>query len=214
VANEACAARVAGSRVWFEGGAIDALVAQGGQVLRTAAPRATRCGLAQVRRLLEGPSLRLLHVVFAPARPRPLLLGLVRLENTGRELLQLQYTELWDVPGGPARREEGACVCAIPDGERALADVGAGVRGRALDPLPETGLALSLRLPLPPGERRELGFAYAAPAAPEPAAPLVLAWRGEVRAELERTTAIWLARLGRAANTLEAYRVEVSQWPA
>ena len=72
MANEACAARVSGSRVWFEGGAIDALVAQGGEVLRTAAPRATSCGLAQVRRLLEGPSLRVLHVVFAPAWPRPL----------------------------------------------------------------------------------------------------------------------------------------------
>lgn len=167
-----------------------------------------------MRRLLEAPSLRLVHVLFAPASPRPLLLGLVRLENTGRRLLQLEYTELWDIPGGPARREEGACVCVTPDGERALADAGAGVRGRALDPPPATGLALSLRLALPPGERRELGFAYVAPAAPEPAAPLVRAWRGEVRAELERTTARWLARLGRTANIVEAYRVEVSKWLA
>ncbi len=186
-------------------------MACGTELLRTARPDAMHCGLAQVRRRVETAALALLHVVFAPVRPRPLLLGLVRLENRGDGLLELRYTELWDLPGARIRAAESACVCDTEDGARALADAGAALRGRAPQPLPARGLALELELALPPHARRELQFAYAAPEPGEDPAGLVRAWRGDVVGELERTVSLWSARLAGAPNRVEAYRVEVSR---
>jgi hypothetical protein len=183
----------------------------GAELLRTARPDALSCGLAQVRRRVETQTLALLHLVFAPAPPRPLLLGLVRLENRSEELLELRYSELWDLPGREIRADEGACLCDTDDGARALADAGAVIRGRAPQPLPTRGLALDLELALPPGARRELQFAYAAPEPGEDPAGLVRAWRGDVAAELVRTASLWSTRLAGAPNSVEAYRVEVSR---
>ncbi len=212
VANPACAARALGARLFFEGGEINALLAGAGGILRTSAPRSIRYGLAQLRRELAAPPLRILHVVFAPAAPRPVLLGLVRLANDGREPIELTYTELWDVPGSRPQPEPGACSCDSEAGERALADASLGVRGRAPDPLPSVGLALELRLVLPPRSVRELAFAYAAPPPGEPAGLLVRAWRGDVRDELRRVVSVWLARTP-GPNSLAAYRVEALRWP-
>ncbi len=86
--------------VRFAGSRIDAFALCAGCVLRTSEPERVEFGLAQVRRLLVSPSLRALHVVFAPSVPRPLLLGLVRLENTSAEAL--------GVAG--ARQGEGASI--------------------------------------------------------------------------------------------------------
>lgn len=155
--------------------------------------------------------MRVLHLLFAPIRPRPLLLALVRLHNPGRELLQLDYTELWDLPIREPLARPGACLCRLPSGERALADLGSAIRGRTPEPPPSRGLALAMRLLLPPGEMRELSFAYAAPEAPEPAAALVRAWRGGVRDELEETVGSWREALGQA-DPVAAYRREVHGW--
>lgn len=213
MANRACTARVLTGRVYFEGAEVNALVAAAGEVLRTAEPRFVHYGLAQVRRGVEAAGVRMLHVVFAPARARPLLLGLVRIENPGSELVQLDYTELWEVTGVRARAAEGACVCDTPGGERALADLASAIRGRAPRPPSQGGLSLTLRLALPPGERRQLTFAYAAPAPDESAAVLVRAWRGDVAGELMRTTRYWLDSLRESSNPLEAYRIEAARWP-
>ena len=206
--NPACAGLVGANGVLFAGGTISTLLVCDAELLRTSRPASTRCGLAQVRRLLESPELRVAHVVFAPAQPRPLLLGLVRLESRSEELLQVAYTELWDLPGANVRAAEGSCLCDTPDGARALADVGLAVRGRAPDPLPRAGLALELKLFLPPGERRTLAFAYVAPEPGEEPAALVRAWRGSVEAELRGTVRSWRERLGEHANSMSAYRVE------
>ena len=214
MANPACAARALPGSVYFEGGEINGLALADGEVLRTAEPDATRYGLAQVRRRVTGESLALVHVLFAPVRRRPLLLSLVRIANTSGELIELRYTELWDVAGTGIRRAEGACVCDVAGGERALAEAASAVRARAPEPLPRAGLALVVRLPLPPGARRELAFAYVAPGAGEPAAPLVRAWRGDVAVELERCAAHWQQRLAGSPNRIEAYRVEGSEWPS
>lgn len=151
-------------------------------------------------------------MVFAPAAPRPLLLGLVRLANDAAEPVELSYTELWGVPGSRVRQEAGACICDTEAGERALADASLAVRGRVPDPLPRAGLALELRLPLPPRSVRELAFAYAAPPAGESPGLLVRAWRGDVRHELRRVARAWLARAP-GPNSLAVYRVEASRWP-
>lgn len=164
-------------------------------MLRTSRPARIRYGLAQVRRYLESDWLEAVHVLFAPAVQRPLLLALVRLRNKSPELVQLDYTELWELPTLEGRAELGACVCKLPEGERALAEVSSALRARAPRPL-ASGLALALRVPVPPGERRELSFAYVAPSGAEPAAPLVRAWRGDVRAELLRTAQAWQQTLG------------------
>ena len=195
----------------FAGGSIGSLLVCGTDLLRTSKPQSTRCGLGQVRRLLESPDLQVAHVVFAPERPRPLLLGLVRLESRSDELLQIAYSELWDLPGANVRAAEGTCLCDTADGRRALADAGLAIRGRAPDPLPRAGLALEMRLILPPGERRDLSFVYAAPKPSEEPAALVRAWRGSVEAELAATVRSWRERLGAHANSLRAYRVEASR---
>lgn len=209
VANELGGGAAQGARVCFDGAAIDALLLCRGAVLRTAEPEATRFGVAQVRRYLRGPGLRVSHVVFAPAAPRPLLLGLARIANDGREPVLVEYTELWNVAGKPVRVSPGACVRRTPGGERALADIALAVRSAVPDPPPELGLCLELRLVVPPGGRRELGFAYAAPPAGESPAALVRAWRGEAVRELGRTVTHWLRRLGVQADdpkAVAAYR--------
>ncbi len=197
--------------VLFAGGAINALLVCGAELLRTSRPQRTRYGLGQVRRLLDSPALRVVHVVFAPDRPRPLLLGLVRLESRSQELLHIAYTELWDLPGTNVRVAEGSCLCDTADGARALADASLAIRGRAPDPLLRAGLALELRVLLPPGERRTLSFAYAAPEEGEEPAALVRAWRGSVEEELRGTARSWRERLGERANSMRAYRVEASR---
>jgi hypothetical protein len=211
VANPYCAARAVGSRVFFQGGEISALVAGPGEVLRVSEADRVSVGLAQVRRVLERELFGLVHVVFAPAVPRPLLLALVRLRNRSQELVQLDYSELWDLPGGALRVYPGACERTTPAGDRALADAGMSIRAHTPDPPPRDGLALTLRLVLPPDSQRELAFAYAAPDPGEPAAAMVQAWRGDVAGELARTVRRWQARFP-APNTLDAYRVEVSSW--
>ncbi len=209
LANGVCSARALADRVYFEGGRIDALVACEGTLLRTAQPDATHYGLAQVRRRVETRDLAMVHVLFAPIAPRPLLLGLVCVENASAQLLQLAYTELWEVQGTNMRAAEGACVCDTPGGRRALADASSVIRGRPPDPLPRAGLALELRISLPPGGRRQVAFAYAAPEPREDPSQLVRAWRADVAGELVRTVRAWRKRLRPAPNTVEAYRVEV-----
>jgi hypothetical protein len=194
--------------VYLSAGRIDALVICRGQVLRTSDPRRTRFGLAQVRRELAAGALRVLHLVFAPDAARPILLGLVRLENGGDEPLALDYTETWEVEGGDYRAAAGACERHTPDGARALAEVSLAVRARPPEPAPRAGLALELRLLLPPRARRELHFAYAAPGPGDPPAELVRAWRGRVLAELERTAAIWSGRVAGASAPVQAYRAQ------
>lgn len=175
-------------------------------MLRTAAAEATVYGLAQVRRRLRSAPLDVVHVVFAPERPRPLLFGLVAIENQTTEPLSVDYTETWGIAGGPARAAEGASVCDTPDGPRALADASIAVRARALDPALEHGLALRCRFALPPGVIRELHFAYVASEPGEDPAVMVRAWRGDVALELERTVRSWLVRLGGELGAIDGYR--------
>jgi hypothetical protein len=203
LANSTSAGRATPSGVWFAGARIDALIGAAGRVLRTSEPDGVEYGVAQVRRMLESSALRVLHVVFAPYAARPILLGLVRLHNRSAEPLLVHYSELWEVDGA-ARAAEAACVCATDAGERVLADVSIAPRARAPEPLPERGLALDARLVLPPRERRELCFAYAAPETGDPTHLLVRAWRGDVAEELEHTVQSWLEHLGE--NPLAAYR--------
>ncbi len=209
IANEACAGQALGSEVRFAGGRIDALVLCEGAVLRTSAPDAVHTGIAQVRRLIRADPLHIVHVVFAPDVPRPLLLGLVRLENRDRRPLKLEYSELWGVEGSDYLTGPGACSCQTSQGTRALGDASSGVRARAPESPPRLGLSLELPLVLPPGARRELSFAYAAPAPGEGPELLVRAWRGEIAAELERGVARWLERLRDEAEPVLAYRNRV-----
>jgi len=196
--------------VYLSAGRIDALIVCRGQLLRTANPRRTRFGFAQVRRDLVAGAFSALHLVFAPDVQRPLLLGLVRLENAGDEPLALEYTEAWEVSGSDYRAAEGACERRTADGARALSDVSFAVRARPRDPAPLAGLALELRLLLPPRSRRELHFAYAAPPPEESPQGLIRAWRGEVPRELTRSTARWLDRFRGSRDPLEAYRAQVA----
>jgi hypothetical protein len=204
LANSACTGRATAQGVWFAGARVDALISAAGRVLRTSAPDAVEFGLAQARRTIESGSLRALHVVFAPYAARPILLGLVRLQNLSAEPLLVHYSELWEVEGTAPRAAEAACVCATEAGERALADVSVAPRARPPEPLPERGLVLDARLVLPPRERRELCFAYAAPETGDLAHLLVRAWRGDVSEELEHTAQAWLERLGE--DPLAGYR--------
>ncbi len=150
--------------------------------------------------------LRIVHVVFAPAAPRPILLGLVRLENRGARPLRLQYSEVWGVEGSDYRTGPGACSCETSEGTRALADASSAVRARPPDSAPRRGLALDLPLVLPPDSRRPLCFAYAAPEPGEGPELLVRAWRGEAAGELERSVAGWLERLETESDPIAAYR--------
>ncbi len=206
VGNAVCGAHATQDGVYFEGARIDALMRCEGELLSTLRARSTRVGLAQVRRYLEGSPLAAEHLIFAPLHPRPVLLALVRLLNKRDRPAVVDYTETWAVSGSEIREAEGACVCETPSGPRALADAGLVVRGRAPDPLPTAGLALDLRLPLPPGELRQLAFAYAAPPAGQGAAPLIRGWRGVAAAELDRTVAAWTERVGAEEDVIAAYR--------
>jgi hypothetical protein len=211
VGNSSCVAHATQGGVFFEGGRIEALIRCGGEFLSTSRAEATRFGLAQVRRSLELSSLAAEHLIFAPLRPRPLLLALVRLLNKGDRPVVVDYTETWAVSGSEVREAAGACLCNTPEGQRALADAGLVVRGRAPDPLPTAGLAIDLRLPLPPGEPRQLCFAYAAPDSGNEAAPLVRGWRGGAEAELGRTVAAWIERLGGEEDLIAAYRGKLTE---
>ena len=177
-----------------------------GAVFRTAEPDSTHFGVAQVRRLLLALPLRIVHVVFAPAAPRPILLGLVRLENRGARPLGIQYSELWGVQGSDYRTGPGACSCETAEGTRALADASSVVRARPPGSAPRKGLALDLRFVLPPDSRRHLCFAYAAPEPGEGPELMVRAWRGEAAGELERSVASWLERLRKEPDPIAAYR--------
>ncbi len=201
--------------VLFAGGRIDALVLAGRDVLRTAAPVRVRCGLGQVRRLCSAGTLSLAHVVFAPAAPRPLLLGLVRLRNAGAAPLVLDYTELWDVGAGAYRAAAGAVEVTTPAGLRALADASSAIRARAPEAAPAQGLALDLRIAVPAGATRHLEFAYLAPAGEDvPPELLLAAFRGGVRAELARTVRAWLERLAGTADPLAEYAKAEATLPA
>jgi hypothetical protein len=195
IANAACEAIATQAGVYFQAGSIDALIRCEGQVLRIATCDVLECGIAQLRRRLEADRLAVLHLIFAPARPRPLLLSLVRLLNRSDEPLELEYSELWDVGIVDGRSEHGAHVGMSSDGARALADLSVAIRFRPPDPLPESGLALEARIVLPPAALRSLSFAYVAPRAGESDAPLIQAWRGDVEAELVRSVQDWTARL-------------------
>lgn len=208
----AAEARAQAAELRFAGGRIDALVLCGAEVLRTSQPKGTVYGLAQVRRELESPSLRALHIVFAPDPRRPLLLGLVRLESKSAEALRVDYTETWDVAGGSWRGAEGACERRRDARVWALAEAGVAIRARPPDPPPRIGLALDLRLALPPRARRELFFAYVACAEEQSPAALASAWRGDVGSELRRTVRRWLERLG-SERPLAAYRERIATFP-
>ena len=180
----------------FGAGRIDALVLCAGEVLRTAEPDEVAFGVAQVRRLLVSPTLRVLHVVFAPTAPRPLLLGLVRVENRGATAERVDYSEVWDVGSGTWRSHSGACERRSGERTFALADAGLAVRAVPPEPPPRAGLWLDLRLGLPPGARRELCFAYVEASSDDDAPALVRAWRGDVPAELVRSVESWRSRVG------------------
>lgn len=205
VGNARCTAHATQGSVFFEGARIDALIRCEGEIVSTSRPDATGFGLAQVRRSVELASLVVEHLIFAPHHPRPLLLALVRLLNKGDRPAVVDYTETWAVSGSRVREAAGACVCETPEGQRALADAGLVIRGRAPDPLPTAGLAVDLRLPLPPGEPRQLSFAYAAPEPGSEAAPLVRGWRGGAEVELGRTVAAWIERLAAEEDVIAAY---------
>jgi hypothetical protein len=206
LANGACAGYATAEGVYFLASRIDALVLCDDAVLRTAHPQRTSFGLAQVRRLLVGGRLRVLHVVFAPLAPRPVLFGIARLRNDGAAPLGVDYTETWDVTGSDYRAAVGACERRTADGVRALAEVSAVIRAAPLEPPPRAGLVLSVRLVLPPRSTRELCFAYAAPGPDEDAAALVRAWRGDVAPELARTAAGWAKALAGESSPVHAYR--------
>ncbi len=196
--------------VFLSAGRIDALARCELGMARTSLASSTHVGLAQVRRLASGGPLRLLHVVFAPSEARPLLLGLARLRNDSAEPLIVDYTEIWEVDGADFAAGTGACLRVTAEGPRALADAGIAVRARVPEPPPRRGLALDVRLALPPHALRELHFAYAAPGPDGRPELLVRAWRGEVATALARTARYWLERTGATgAAAVEAYRAAV-----
>ncbi len=177
--------------MFFKAGRIDAQLLCGPEVLRTSEAAETRCGLGQVRRLLQGVRVRALHVVFAPEAMRPLLLALVRIENASAAVRVVEYTEMWQVAGGAYAVAPGAAEVATPAGRRALAEVGSAIRARAPETAPRGGLSLALRIPIPPHRVRDLAFAYAAPEPGEDPAGLIRAFRGQVREELARSVRRW-----------------------
>lgn len=168
----------------FAGARIGTLVLCQGEVIKLGP---VRFGPRQARRSLVSEVLRGTHLVFAPLGERPLLLGLVRLENTGPEPICVEYTETWDVRDGVYRAAMGACERRGPDAIWALADASAVVAAVPPEPAPRVGLALDLRIPLASGARRELSFAYVRCEPPEEPASLVRAWRGDVAVELARS---------------------------
>ena len=190
--------------VTFAGGRIDALVRSEGAVLSTRTAEATLFGVGQVRRLLRTPALEVLHVVFAPTAPRPVLLALVRIQNRTREPLALEYTETWDVPAGEYRVAPAACERRFGGHVLALAEASAASRAVAPEVEPKRGLALDVTIAVPAGARRHLAWAYAAVAEEDDAGELVRAWRGEVDDEL--------LRAGRAVGSVEAYR-DLGRYP-
>jgi hypothetical protein len=118
-------------------------------LLATRSPAATEYGVAQVRRRLESPALRVLHVILAPAAARALLLGFVRLENRGDEPLALEYTETWDVAAGEYRAASTACERRFGGHVFALADASTASNAHPHEPPPARGLALELQVGLP-----------------------------------------------------------------
>jgi len=180
------------------------LVRSEGSVLSTREPHATRFGVAQVRRALRTPSLSLLHVVFAPASTRALLLGLVLLENRADEPLALEYTEMWDVSVGDYRVADAACERRFGGHVFALAEASSVTRARAPEAAPVRGLALDITVAVPPRARRHLEFAYVALPDEEDAGEVVRAWRGGAAAELER--------IGGSGQSVAAYR-EAGRYP-
>jgi hypothetical protein len=192
LANGAAVGFAERSGVFFQAGRIDAQLLCGPEVLRTSEPAGTWCGLAQVRRLLAGVKVRVLHVVFAPQVPRPLLLALVRIANESREPHVVDYTEMWQIGSGEYATGPGAAELSTPAGRRALAEVSSAIRAHAPEAEPAGGLALDLRIPIPAGAVRELAFAYAAPGPEEDPGAVVRAFRGRVREELLLVTRHWL----------------------
>jgi hypothetical protein len=175
----------------FAGGRIDAIILSGGAVHRTAQPTGIAEEGPALRRTIEADALRVEHVLFAPSRPRPLRLSLVQLRNAGSDLLIADYTETWDLARSGYRVGEAAAIAETSDGPRVLADASAVPRARPPREPPALGLALDVRLALPPGARRPLCFAYVAPGPDDEPAALVRAWRGDVAAELERSLQAW-----------------------
>ncbi len=214
IANAVCRGVAENARVEFAGGRIDALLICHGSLLRTAAPDSTACGIAQVRRYLERGTLRVLHLVFAPEAARPLLLGLVRLENRGEELLPVEYTEIWDVAGEAYASAPGGAERRDVDGLRVLADLGVGVRSRVPETVAPRGLALELTLVLPPRSRRDLCFGYARGDPDEERVPALRALRGEVRPLLADTVRGWMKRLPETPDPVAAYRAELARMRA
>jgi len=198
IANEVCRGLADARGVVFAGGKIEALVRAEGAVVSTSSADATEYGVAQVRRALSTRSLRVLHVVFAPVSPRALLLSWVRLENGGDEPLALEYTETWDVPSGEYKTASAACERRFGGHVFALADCAMVARAEPPALPPARGLALDLRLALPPRARRHLAFAYVAVPDEEDPGALVRAFRGEVGTCLER--------LGRSGVDVAGYR--------
>jgi hypothetical protein len=197
--------------VYLSAGRIDALLVCRGRLARTADPQRTRFGLAQVRRYVSAGELSAVHVIFAPDSDRPLLLGIARLCNASAEPLAVEYTETWAVAGSDYREAAGACERRTGDGMRALAELSLASSAVAVEPPRREGLALRLNLLLPPHSRRELHFAYAAPALDEPADALIRAWRGRVPQELAQSVASWSRRLGPGDAPVAAYREQVTR---
>ena len=170
--------------------------------------------MAQVRRFLSGGFLQVVHVVFAPVTPRPVLLSVVRLKNRGVGPVQVNYTEFWDVRGKEYRASSGACSCQAGERLRVLGDVALAVRSNAPEASTHSGLALDLQIVLPPNSRRHLCFAYATPEPDENAALLVRTWRGEALAELERTVVNFVSHLKPGTDAISAYRTRVATFQA
>ncbi|MBW2281137.1 MAG: hypothetical protein JRG76_12895 [Deltaproteobacteria bacterium] len=206
IGNAACSGIATPGGVWFESGRLDAVVHWPGGWLRTSYADRMDVGLGWARRCVFGEGLSLEHLVFAPAEPRPLLLGLAAIRNSTAKPVVVDYCEIWDVTGSDPSSAPGACIRETGAGRRALADAGIAIRARAPDPAPQTGLALDLRLPLPAHTTRELSFAYAAPGPNEDPAALVQGWRGQVHAALDSMVSGWLERLADAPDPLAAYR--------
>ena len=193
-------------RVLLAGARIDGLALCEGEVYRTAESEQVRFGLAQVRRLQETRALGLLHVLFAPIEPRPLLLGIALISNRTDRPVRCEYTELWDVPEGAYRTAEGAAERVTPEGVRVLADSGWALRTRPPGEPPSRGLALEVTLILPARSVRRLHFAYVAPPPGEAPAPLVRAWRGDLALALARVSRLWTDRVGIGPEAVTTYR--------
>jgi hypothetical protein len=191
--------------VYVDGARVDALAAAAGAILRTSAASAHYYGLGFVLRVCESPALRLEHLLFAPQRPRPILFAHVILQNRLDEVLVVQYSELWDLACRAAIAHAGACSAHTERGLRVLAEVDAAIRAHAPEGL-DRGLALDVRLALPPGAQRPLSFAYVLPDREDDHGSLVSAWRGRVQEELETTLAEFHARFADRSDPLGAYR--------